>query len=57
MALFTVAINADDREEMLTSHLVSFRINDGELKPSFLKADDPTKENVNKEKVIVPLET
>ena len=38
-------------DEMLVGHLASFRIVEGELTSTFIKADDPHKRNADKERI------
>ena len=47
------AIDADLDEDMLVSHLASFRVNNGNLSSTFLKADDKRKHNKDRETVTV----
>ncbi|XP_057295467.1 zinc finger protein 862-like [Hydractinia symbiolongicarpus] len=51
----TDTIHADMDEEMLVSHLASFRMEDGQLKSSFYKGDDSHKENANKQRITIEL--
>ena len=50
------SITADIGEEMLTSHLASFRIENEELSSTFIKADDKHRSNANRERVLIPLD-
>ena len=50
-------IEADMDEQMLTSHLASFRVGDnGDVEASFLKADDTHKGNADRQRITMTLE-
>ena len=46
-------INASTDDDLLVSYLASFRLMDGELNSSFLKADDRTRSNLDRERVSI----
>ena len=51
------AIDADMDEEMLVSHLASYRIQDGSLAVQFLQGDDTHKSNASKQRITVVFES
>ena len=49
-------INVSINDDLLVSYLASFRLMDGELNSSFLKADDSTRSNLDRERVRIAFE-
>ena len=49
-------INVSINDDLLVSYLASFRLMDGELNLSFLKADDSTRSNLDRERVRMAFE-
>ena len=49
-------IEGEYDNEMLRSHLASFHIVEGQLTSMFIKADDPHKRNVDKERITYEFE-
>ena len=46
----------ENDDQMLFIHLASFRIVEGQLTSTFIKADDPLKRNADKERIIYEFE-